>query len=96
MSTSLPLAGELADDLLYRADAIGAYPFGREDAQRAGYHLVSEPIRKPNADFPARRSDLHWQSGWIHSDVTKPVRRVPALVERCIRYYFNYYTGEKC
>jgi hypothetical protein len=34
MSTSLPLAGELADDLLYGADAIGAYPFGREDAQR--------------------------------------------------------------
>jgi hypothetical protein len=55
MSTSLPLAGELADDLLYGADAIGAYPFGREDAQRArraGYHLVSEPIRKPNTDFP--------------------------------------------
>jgi hypothetical protein len=43
------------------ADAIGAYPFGREDAQRArraGYHLVSEPIRKPNTDFPARRGDL--------------------------------------
>jgi hypothetical protein len=61
MSTSLPLAGELADDLLYGADAIGAYPFGREDTQRArraGYHLVSEPIRKPNTDFPARRGDL--------------------------------------
>jgi hypothetical protein len=61
ISTSLPLAGELADDLLYGADAIGAYPFGRDDAQRArraGYHLVSEPIRKPNTDFPARRGDL--------------------------------------
>jgi len=35
MSTPLPLAGELADDLLYGADAIGAYPFGREDARAA-------------------------------------------------------------
>lgn len=54
MSTSLPLAGELADDLLYGADAIGAYPFGREDAQRArraGHHLVAEPLRKPDTDF---------------------------------------------
>ena len=61
MSTPLPLAGELADDLFYGADAIGAYPFGREDAQRArraGDHLVSEPLRKPDTDFPARRGDL--------------------------------------
>ena len=61
MSTPLPLAGELADDLLYGADAIGAYLFGREDAQRARrpvYHLVSEPLRKPDTDFPARRGDL--------------------------------------
>ena len=60
MSTPLPLAGELADDLFYGADAIGAYPFGREDARArpAGYHLVSEPLRKPNTDFPARRGDL--------------------------------------
>jgi len=54
MSTPLPLAGELADDLLYGADAIGAYLFRREDAQRARravHHLVSEPFRKPDTDF---------------------------------------------
>ena len=60
MSTPLPLAGALADDLFYGADAIGAYPFGREDARArpAGYHLVLEPLRKPDTDFPARRGDL--------------------------------------
>jgi hypothetical protein len=48
------------DDLLYGADAIGEYPFGREDARArpAGYHLVLEPLRKPDTDFPARRGDL--------------------------------------